>query len=40
MDEWDTKIHYEVLSIYGDTPETQNDLKAAGLGETVAGFAQ
>jgi hypothetical protein len=36
--EWDAKIHYEVLAIYGDTPETQNDIKAAGLGETFAGL--
>jgi hypothetical protein len=36
--EWDAKIHYEVLAIYGDTPETQNALVSAGLGETVAGL--
>ncbi len=28
---WDTKIHYEVLALYGDTPETQQALAATGL---------
>lgn len=28
---WDAQVHYEVLSLYGDTPKTKQALKKAGL---------
>ena len=35
---WDAKIHYEVLSRYGDSPKTQRALANAGLINTSSGL--
>jgi len=35
---WDTKIHYEVLALYGNTPETQKALTGTALDATGFGL--
>ena len=36
--DWDGQIHYEALTLYGDTPKTQNALANAGLATATVGL--
>jgi hypothetical protein len=35
---WNTEIHYEILALYGDTPETEKKLTDIGLSSMVGGL--